>query len=174
MLDAAFREFDRPLRLRSDNGSPFASIRFGGLSRLSVLVIQAGVEPERIAPGKPQQNGRHERMHLTLLNADAAPPAKSLREQPDRFRAFQRLYNEERPHQALGNATPAEHYQISPRRPTPREGTHAGVPRSQPCRAEPPAFASSPCLSDIVSLPLSSPRARGFAHQQRVRNSSAC
>ena len=106
VLDAAFREFGLPLRLRSDNGSPFASIGVGGLSRLSVLVIKAGVKPERIAPGKPQQNGRHERMHLTLLKDAATPPAMSLREQLDRFRAFQRVYNEERPHQGLGNATP--------------------------------------------------------------------
>jgi len=116
VLDAAFREFGLPWRLRSDNGPPFASAGVGGLSRLSVLVVKAGVEPERIAPGKPQQNGRHERMHLTLLNDAATPPAKSLREQLDRLRAFQRVYNEERPHQALGNATPAEHYQTSPRR----------------------------------------------------------
>jgi len=116
VLDAAFRQFGLPLRLRSDNGPPFASAGVGGLSRLSVLVIKAGVTPERIMPGKPQQNGRHERMHLTLLQDAATPPAKSLREQLDRFRAFQRLYNEERPHQALGNATPAEHYQVSPRR----------------------------------------------------------
>jgi putative transposase len=116
VLDAAFREFGLPLRLRSDNGPPFASAGVGGLSRLSVLVVKAGVEPERIAPGKPQQNGRHERMHLTLLQDAATPPAKSLREQLDRLRAFQQLYNEERPHQALGNATPAEHYQVSLRR----------------------------------------------------------
>ena len=116
VLDAAFREFGLPLRLRSDNGSPFASIGVGGLSRLSVLVIKAGVKPERIAPGKPQQNGRHERMHLTLLKDAATPPAMSLREQLDRFRAFQRVYNEERPHQGLGNATPAERYCASPRR----------------------------------------------------------
>ena len=116
VLDAAFREFGLPRRLRSDNGPPFASAGVGGLSRLSVLVVKAGVEPERIAPGKPQQNGRHERMHLTLLNDAATPPAKSLREQLNRLRAFQRVYNEERPHQALGNATPAEHYQTSPRR----------------------------------------------------------
>ena len=116
VLDAAFREFGLPLRLRSDNGPPFASTGVGGLSRLSVLVVKAGVEPERIAPGKPQQNGRHERMHLTLLQDAATPPAKTLREQLDRFRAFQRLYNDERPHQALGDATPADHYQVSLRR----------------------------------------------------------
>ena len=73
--------------------SPFASIGVGGLSGLAVRVIKAGVKPERIAPGKPQQNGRHERMHLTLLKDAITPPAKTLREQLDRFRAFQRLYN---------------------------------------------------------------------------------
>lgn len=116
VLEAAFREYGLPLRLRSDNGPPFASRGAGGLSKLSVQVIKAGVLPERIAPGKPQQNGRHERMHLTLLQDTADPPARSLRAQLERLREFQRIYNEERPHQALGNDTPAEHYQASPRR----------------------------------------------------------
>jgi putative transposase len=116
VLDAAFREFGLPDRLRSDNGSPFASRGAGGLSKLSVKLIKAGVMPERIAPGKPQQNGRLERLHLTLLQDTAKPPARSLREQLARLRSFQRLYNEERPHQALGNDTPAEHYTVSPRR----------------------------------------------------------
>jgi transposase InsO family protein len=116
VLDAAFREFGLPHYMRSDNGSPFASCGAGGLSTLSVRLIKAGVVPERIKPGKPQQNGRHERMHLTLLQDTASPPARSLREQLKRLRDFQRLYNEERPHQALGNATPADHYTPSPRR----------------------------------------------------------
>ena len=116
VLDAAFREFGLPERLRSDNGPPFASTGAGGLSRLAVLLLKAGVMPERIAPGKPQQNGRLERLHLTLLQDTATPPAKSLGEQRERFRAFLRLYNEERPHQALANATPAEHYCVSQRR----------------------------------------------------------
>lgn len=116
VLDAAFREFGLPRYLRSDNGSPFASRGAGGLSRLSVRLIKAGVTPERIAPGKPQQNGRHERMHLTLLQDVANPPARSMREQLRRLHEFQRHYNEERPHQALGNATPADCYQLSPRR----------------------------------------------------------
>ncbi len=116
VLYAAFREFGLPHYLRSDNGSPFASRGAGGLSKLSIKLIKAGVMPERIAPGKPQQNGRHERMHLTLLQEAANPPANSLREQLKRLRAFQRFYNEERPHQALDNATPAERYQASPRR----------------------------------------------------------
>lgn len=116
VLDAAFREYGLPLRLRTDNGSPFASTGAGGLSRLSVNVIKVGVLPVRIAPGKPQQNGRHERMHLTLLQDAASPAAHSLREQLDKLRDFRRIYNEERPHAALDNDTPAEHYALSPRR----------------------------------------------------------
>ena len=116
VLDAAFREFGLPHYMRSDNGSPFASRGAGGLSKLSIKLIKAGVIPERIAPGKPQQNGRHERMHLTLLQDTANPPAASLRQQLKRLRDFQRLYNEHRPHQALGNATPADSYTPSPRR----------------------------------------------------------
>lgn len=116
VLDAAFREFGLPRALRSDNGAPFASRGAGGLSQLSVKVIKAGVVPERIAPGKPQQNGRLERLHLTLLQDTADPPARSLRQQIRRFRDFQQLYNEQRPHAALGNDTPAEHYTVSLRR----------------------------------------------------------
>ena len=116
VLDAAFREFGLPRYMRSDNGSPFASRGAGGLSQLSVKLIKAGVMPERIAPGKPQQNGRHERMHLTLLQDVANPPASSMREQLKRLHDFQRLYNEERPHQALDNATPADRYEASLRR----------------------------------------------------------
>ncbi len=115
VLDAAFREFGLPNRLRSDNGSPFASCGAGGLSKLSVKVIKAGVVPERITPGKPQQNGRLERLHLTLLQDTANPPARSLRQQLERFKDFQRLYNDERPHEALGNDSPTEHYTVSPR-----------------------------------------------------------
>jgi len=88
ILDAAFREYGLPLRLRSDvepevrlrrNGPPFATVGAAGLSQLAVRVIKAGVTPERIAPGKPQENGRHERLHLTLLRDAADPPAASLR-----------------------------------------------------------------------------------------------
>jgi transposase InsO family protein len=115
ILHAAFREFGLPQRLRSDNGSPFASTGAGGLTRLAVKVIKAGVMPERIEPGKPQQNGRLERLHLTLLKDTADPPARTLRAQIERFRSYQRLYNEERPHQALDNDVPAEHFTASPR-----------------------------------------------------------
>jgi transposase InsO family protein len=116
VLDAAFREYGLPIRLRSDNGPPFASTGAAGLSRLAVNVIKAGVQPERIEPGKPAQNGRLERLHLTLQRDTAEPPARTLRAQRDRLRAFQRVYNEERPHAALANATPAERYAPSPRR----------------------------------------------------------
>lgn len=116
LLEAAFREFGLPLALRSDNGPPFASRGAGGLSRLAVLVIKAGVIPERIMPGKPQQNGRLERFHLTLLQDAASPPARTLRRQQQAFVEFRRVYNEVRPHAALANATPAERYDVSPRR----------------------------------------------------------
>src|SRR5215218_4119847 len=115
VLEAAFREFGLPHRLRSDNGPPFASRGAGGLSQLSVKVIKAGVLPERIKPGKPQQNGRLERLHLTLLKDTADPPARSLRQQIERFQVFQREYNEERPHAALDNDPPAARYVASSR-----------------------------------------------------------
>ena len=116
VIDAAFREFGLPRRLRSDNGSPFASCGAGGLTKMSVKVIKAGVGLERIEPGKPQQNGRHERMHLTLLQDTANPPARTLREQIKRLQEFQHVFNEQRPHEALGDATPADCYTASPRR----------------------------------------------------------
>ena len=116
VLDAAFREFGLPHRMRSDNGPPFASTGAGGLSKMSVKLVKAGVRPERIKAGKPQQNGRLERFHLTLLGDTASPAAASLRAQARRFAAFQRLYNSERPHQALANKTPADLYAASPRR----------------------------------------------------------
>lgn len=116
ILDAAFREYGLPRRLRSDNGPPFATTGAGGLSRLAVNVIKAGVTPERIRPGRPQENGRHERLHRTLLADAVSPPAGSLRAQQLRFGAFRASYNDERPHAALDNATPAERYAPSARR----------------------------------------------------------
>lgn len=116
MLDAAFREFGLPRAIRSDNGQPFASVGAGGLSRLAVNMIKAGVVPERIAPGKPQQNGRHERLHLTVKLETASPPASTWRAQQRRFDAFTQMFNEERPHEALDQTPPATHYQASSRR----------------------------------------------------------
>jgi transposase InsO family protein len=116
ILDAAFREFGLPRRLRSDNGAPFASTAIGGLSQMSINLIKTGVVPERIAPGEPQQNGRHERMHLTLQCETANPPAASPRAQQRRFEAFRKEYNEERPHEALGQTPPVQHFAASDRR----------------------------------------------------------
>jgi putative transposase len=115
LLDAAFREYGPPRRMRSDNGPPFAGTGVGGLSRLSVKLIKLGITPERIAPGKPQQNGRHERLHLTVQQETASPPAANRRAQQRRFDAFRRVFNEERPHEALGQDVPAAHYHPQPR-----------------------------------------------------------
>jgi hypothetical protein len=114
-FEAAFRQYGLPLAVRSDNGAPFASRAVAGLSRLSIKLLKAGIMPERIEPGKPQQNGRHERMHLTLKQDTASPPASSLGEQMQRFEQFRRIYNHERPHEALGQRPPASHYCPSPR-----------------------------------------------------------
>ena len=111
VFDAAFREFGLPRVVRSDNGPPFASVGAGGLSPLAVRLIKAGVLPERIEPGKPQQNGRHERLHRTLQEETADPPAASRRAQQRRFDRFHHVFNEERPHEALGQRTPASAYQ---------------------------------------------------------------
>lgn len=99
-LARAFAEYGLPKAMRSDNGPPFASRAVGGLSRLAVRLIKAGVMPERIAPGKPQENGRHERLHLTLKQETASPPALSLKAQIERFETFQHGYNHDRPHEA--------------------------------------------------------------------------
>jgi transposase InsO family protein len=115
ILETAFFEFGLPRVVRSDNGAPFASAAAGGLSRLGVRLIKAGVMPERIKPGRPQQNGRHERMHLTLKQDTASPPAPTLRQQQRRFDAFRTIFNEERPHEALGQTPPARHYDPPPR-----------------------------------------------------------
>jgi len=115
VVEATFREYGLPDVVRSDNGPPFASVGAGGLSPLAVKLVKAGVLPERIDPGQPQQNGRLERLHQTLKQETAAPPAASLRAQARRFAAFRRTYNEERPHEALGQTPPADHYRPSAR-----------------------------------------------------------
>lgn len=115
ILAAAFQEFGLPRVIRSDNGPPFASIGLGGLSRLAVWWITLGILPERIAPGQPAQNGRHERFHRTLKAETAQPPAATIRAQQQVFVQFRQLYNTERPHEALGQCTPAQVYQSQPR-----------------------------------------------------------
>jgi hypothetical protein len=115
LFEAAFREYGLPERLRTDNGPPFATTGAGGLSRLSVWWIKLGILPERIDPGQPSQNGRHERLHLTLKAEACQNPAQSLRGQQQRFDRFQQVYNQERPHEALGQRSPHSVYQASPR-----------------------------------------------------------
>jgi hypothetical protein len=115
VFEAAFREYGLPQRMRTDNGAPFGSNGESGLTRLSVWLIKLGIVPEHIQPGKPQQNGRHERMHRTLKQETASPPARNRRTQQERFDRFRREYNEERPHEALGQQTPASHYRASER-----------------------------------------------------------
>jgi putative transposase len=115
IFESAFREYGMPLAIRSDNGSPFAANAIGGLSKLSIWWIRLGIVSERIEPGHPEQNGRHERMHLTLKNETAKPPQASLRSQQRRFDSFRQEYNGQRPHEALDQKTPADVYGPSPR-----------------------------------------------------------
>lgn len=112
-FERAFREFGLPRAIRSDNGSPFASKTLGGLSRLSVWWIQLGISPERIEPGQPQQNGRHERMHKTLKEQTANPPSATMEDQQRAFDRFRADYNDHRPHEALAMQTPSSHYEPS-------------------------------------------------------------
>jgi putative transposase len=142
--DGCRREFERLFRqcclpqvILSDNGPPFASLAAGGLSRLSVWWIKLGIAPVRIMPGKPQQNGRHERMHKTLKAETAQPPAASLNAQQRRFDEFCQEFNHQRPHEALGQAVPAAIYTISP--------------RSYPTRLEDPVYASDFALRRVRS-----------------------
>jgi transposase InsO family protein len=112
-FERAFREFGLPLRMRSDNGPPFATTGIGGLSELSVWWIKLGIVPERIEPGKPEQNGRHERMHRTLK--DEVKPEADARAQQLSFDRFRHEYNDVRPHEALEMATPKSRYTVSRR-----------------------------------------------------------
>lgn len=129
ILEATFREYGLPLRMRSDNGAPFASRAIAGISRLGVYLMKLGIVLERIQPGCPEQNGRHERMHRTLQEETAEPPAADRRAQQRCFDRFRWEYNEERPHEALNQQTPASCYQPSP--------------RSYPARVQEPEYGSS-------------------------------
>jgi hypothetical protein len=104
---ATFREYGLPDVIRTDNGNPFASVGIGGISRLSAWWIKLGIIPERIAPGSPQQNGRHENMHRALKAEAATPPMRDSRAQQMALDRFAYDYNNIRPHESLGMATPA-------------------------------------------------------------------
>jgi hypothetical protein len=116
LFESAFREFGLPEAIRTDNGPPFASRTVGGLSRLAIWWVKLGIRPERIEPGKPTQNGRHERMHRTLKHETAKPPQKDMPTQQRAFDSFRKTFNDERPHEALGQDVPAQHYRPSQRR----------------------------------------------------------
>lgn len=112
---ALFRAVGLPEAIRTDNGAPFASLGIHGLSALNVWWMQLGIVHQRIRPSRPQDNGAHERMHRELKRETAIPPAATALAQQRRFDRFQRRYNEERPHEALGDATPASRWCPSPR-----------------------------------------------------------
>ena len=112
---ALFRAVGLPEAIRTDNGAPFASLGIYGLSALNVWWMQLGIVHQRIRPSRPQENGAHERMHRELKRETAIPPAATALAQQRRFDRFQRRYNEERPHEALGDATPASRWCPSPR-----------------------------------------------------------
>ena len=116
VFERAFKDFGLPGAIRTDNGAPFASANsLFGLTRLSVWWLRLGIDIERIKPGHPQQNGRHERMHLTLKKEATKPASRNFLQQQARFEEFIRVFNEERPHQGINMRFPAELYTRSPR-----------------------------------------------------------
>jgi transposase InsO family protein len=115
VFERLFREYGLPSIIRTDNGAPFATTAIGRLSRLSVWWIRLGIFPELIEPAHPEQNARHERMHRTLKQETARPPAEDHQAQQRRFDHFCHVYNHERPHESLGQQTPATVYQLSER-----------------------------------------------------------
>jgi transposase InsO family protein len=124
VFERTFKEFGLPAAIRTDNGVPFASPHaLFGMSRLAVWWLRLGIAIERIQPGHPQQNGRHERMHLTLKKEATRPPSYNFLQQQARFDDFIEGYNQDRPHQALGGQYPGEVYT-----PSAREYHHPEVP----------------------------------------------
>ena len=115
VFEETFRQYGLPGVIRTDNGSPFASTGLLGLTRLSVWWLRLGIELEHIEPGHPEQNGRHERLHLTLKQEATRPAAANHLQQQECFDRFQEQYNDQRPHEALGMKRPAEVYRVSMR-----------------------------------------------------------
>lgn len=114
-LERAFRKWGLPEAIRTDNGAPFASTGIARLTRLGVWLLKLGVARELIEPGKPSQNGCHERMHKTLKDEATKPPSATLKAQQKRFDGFQSEFNNDRPHEGIGMKRPAELYTPSPR-----------------------------------------------------------
>ena len=133
-IERLLRDYGLPLAIRSDNGTPFVSRSIGGISRLNVWWMKLGIIHQRIQPGHPEQNGRHERMHRTLKAETTRPPAESMRAQHERFQQWRQQFNSERPHEALNYQTPAAVYHCSARTyperlPTPAYAGHCQVRR---------------------------------------------
>jgi hypothetical protein len=116
VFEHLFHEYGLPEAIRTDNGAPFATPAFCGFSKLSVWWIKLGIRHQRIEPGRPEQNGRHERMHRTLKAEATRPPERNQAAQQARCDRFCREYNQQRPHEARGQRTPASLYQPSPRK----------------------------------------------------------
>ena len=110
-----FKHYGLPQRIRTDNGVPFAAPTLGRLSQLSVWWIKLGIQPELIEPGKPQQNGKHERMHKTLKDETTRPPGTNRAQQQRKFNHFRREYNDDRPHEGLEMTPPVQWYRPSNR-----------------------------------------------------------
>lgn len=115
IFERAFRTYGLPRAIRTDNGVPFATSGIHGLSQLNVWWMRLGIQHQRIHPGRPQQNGAHERMHKTLKRGAIRPPRSNALAQQRAFNRFRTEYNEERPHETLGGKTPASRYRPSPR-----------------------------------------------------------
>jgi len=158
----AFRRYGVPRAIRTDNGPPFASQGLRGWSRLSVWWLRLGIELQRIQPGKPQQNGRHERMHRTLKAETTRPAAYGLLSQQERFDDFVTVFNTQRPHEALGQRRPSDLYRKASRSlpaslPEPKYPFHDDVRKvttgghvvlSRRCRA----FVSAALVGQLVGL----------------------
>jgi len=109
-FEIIFKEYGLPDAIRTDNGEPFSSRSLRGLSRLGVWFMRLGIRNERIEPGHPEQNGRHERMHLTLKKEVTRPPGTNLLQQQEMFDHWRETFNQKRPHESLGMKSPAEVY----------------------------------------------------------------
>ena len=128
VFEAVFKEYGLPLQLHTDNGSPFASVRsLGRITKFAVWLMELGIEPVYSDPGRPDQNGRHERMHRELKAEACSPPGKNLQSQQVKFNRFKRIYNYERPHESLGMVTPASAHEKS-KRPYPKEISEYSYP----------------------------------------------
>jgi transposase InsO family protein len=150
-FESAFREYGLPDAIRTDNGPPFSSLAPAGLSRLGVWWIRLGIRPERILPGRPDQNGRHERMHSTLKAETAKPPRLSFPSQQRAFDRFQEEFNQVRPHEALDQAVPASLYRPS-LRPFPKRVPELEYPSHfQVCKAYPNGVISFQSTQWIIS-----------------------